>query len=352
MSTRIIVSGIGTGGHYFPALVVAREFQARGNDVLFLARPGAADEVAARRAGLEVFTISPLAFSGKDLARKVQSLLAFAAATARMIALVHHPCVGMSFGGFGALPLIAACIIRRRTYYLFEANRLPGRATRCFSRRSRRTFLGIPTMIPIAGRTTLTGIPLRTEFRRPRATVLTDRTFQVLIIGGSQGARRLNEVGLDLAAQLPEPWRVVIVSGDRDYSSIMSRAGARTSVIRFSDEPWKDFASSDVIVSRSGALAAYEISVMGRGAVFVPFPFAVDDHQRHNAEYFARCTGAIVLDEAAVTPKVLADAVLRQAETTMRKESPLPTDAEKTIVDIVTADNHLPRVGDAGAPSC
>ena len=128
---RIIVSGIGTGGHYYPAIVVAQALQQRCYEVVFLARRGNREEKVAHDYALDTFALAARPFYGKSLIKKMVSVIYLLHAMLRLHALTRNA-VGFVFGGFGAVPLILSCMVNRSIFYIFEPNRVPGRATRRF----------------------------------------------------------------------------------------------------------------------------------------------------------------------------------------------------------------------------
>jgi len=344
---RIVISGIGTGGHYFPALVVAQALAIRKRKVSFLVRPLGPEDRIARTFGVPVFPVPASGFYGKTPWAKVKFIANLVRATLRLIPLTKKA-VGVAFGGYGSLSLILSCLFNRRPFYLFEPNRIPGRATRMFSRRARRVFLGLPLIQSIPGETMVTGIPIRDEFKIPATVVKTGTAPKtVLIIGGSQGARRLNQLAIELQATLPSEYRIRIISGERDYKWVDRSRNGRSEVIPFTTAPWIEFRGSDVIVSRSGALAGYEIMAAGRNTVFVPFPHAVDNHQFHNAQYFAEIGGALVLEEKNLTAEILSKTIQKIAGRKVDPNRLIILDAEHRITDKILNDIS-PEEEDAG----
>ncbi len=337
MKGPIVISGIGTGGHYFPAAVVGREFQRRHCQVMFLVRPASPEESMARSFGLPAIRVKARGFYGKTVLGKIQSLLAFLQAVCRLLPIVRGA-VAVTFGGYGSLPLIAACLIRRRPFFLFEANRIPGRATRMFAARAQRVFLGLPLQGTIAGLTQMTGVPIRDEFKHSDADRLTARNPVVLILGGSQGARRLNQLGIELKGSLPVSYRIVIISGERDYPWVVGSQNGRTRVIPFTTTPWVEFAAANVIVSRAGALAGYEILATRKPTIFIPFPSAIDDHQLFNARYFVEAGGGRLIEESGLTAASLAAAIQDLVERRGVPRSEIMLDAEHRIVDAVLGE--------------
>jgi len=335
MEKRIVISGIGTGGHYFPAVVVAKEFLRRNFDVIFLSRPGFKEERVGRMFGLKIFYINPKPFSGKTIFLKIIALFSFIKCIIRLIPLVKKG-IGFSFGGFGALPLTFACLIKRRPFYLFEPNCIPGRATRVVSNYARRVFLGMPSKINLKARCEVTGIPVREEFKNSvYYSNKTEREKRILFIGGSQGAKRLNEWAISLTKILPGEFTIVIISGERDFNWVFERKDSRTVVIPFTDKPWDEIKKAEVVVSRAGALAGYELLTLNKKIVFVPFPYATDNHQLYNAQYFSELGNAIVLEEKKTTEEIIAQKILEMMKRQVENKGEIILDAEKRIVDFV-----------------
>ena len=340
MRPRVIVSGIGTGGHYFPAIVTGLELERRKCEVLFLARKGFQEERVARRHGLKIFPISSRPFYGKSLFSKLLSACALIHSVFRLHSLTRKS-VGLAFGGFGAVPLSISCILNRSAFYVFEPNRVPGRATRLFAYAAQRIFLGLPPLTIMSSNMHVTGIPIRTEFKvKKRGTGRKKRKgiVHVLVYGGSQGARFLNDMALKLQHVLPGKWRLIIIAGASDYERVMSHKKASTRVVRFSDAPWEDLGHADIVVSRAGALAGYEILALRKKAIFIPFPFAIDDHQYHNAMYFTEVGDALVHEQAGLTYQELAKSI----HALLRRKKPaterIIMDAETRIADLLLKD--------------
>jgi UDP-N-acetylglucosamine--N-acetylmuramyl-(pentapeptide) pyrophosphoryl-undecaprenol N-acetylglucosamine transferase len=328
---QVILCGIGTGGHYFPAVVIARELRKRHYPVAFLVRTGFHEEKIARAYGLDTFAVKARPFFGRTIATKLHFFISLAYSSYRLMPLTKHN-IGFSCGGFGSLPLIISCMLNRSPFYVFEPNSVPGRATRFVARYARRVFLGIPIQTMLPGRLRLTGVPIRSEFKTlpPPAAKECPR---ILFMGGSGGAKRINELALELSQIMPANFEITVISGQRDYEWVKKRSDTRTRVIPFTNEPWVEIGASDIIVSRSGALAGYEIMAMKKKAVFIPFPFAIDDHQHYNGMFFAGEGGGIVIDEKGLTAEKLLDRINGLMGQRMNGSPHARIDAEKSIVD-------------------
>ncbi|KPL14531.1 hypothetical protein AMJ74_03200 [candidate division WOR_3 bacterium SM1_77] len=337
---RIIVDGIGTGGHYFPAVVVAQALQEREFDVIFLVRSGFIEERVAHGYGLRTFSINARPFYGKSLIRKFLFVLSMFMSVYRLHALTRHT-IGLAFGGFGAVPLIVSCMINRSVYYIFEPNRVPGRATKRFASSAKRVFLGLPPVNKQDSRAVVTGIPVRKEFKRAASGSFRKKnasTLSILFYGGSQGARRLNDLALELQGLMSDRWRFTIISGTRDHERVARLKGAHTRVLPFTEKPWDEIRGADIIVSRAGALAGYEILCLGKKVLFIPFPYAIDDHQYFNAEYFARVGDALFFTEKNLSSEILSARISELLNRKRGSTKKIVKDAEEKIVNYLLSD--------------
>jgi UDP-N-acetylglucosamine--N-acetylmuramyl-(pentapeptide) pyrophosphoryl-undecaprenol N-acetylglucosamine transferase len=339
-AARIVVGGIGTGGHYFPAVIVAQALQDRAFDVVFLVRTGFVEEKVARSYGLTTFGIKARPFYGRSVIEKLRFVISLIGAVCRLQALTHHA-IAFAFGGFGAVPLILSAMLNRSRFYIFEPNRIPGRATKLFASAAQRVFLGMPIDQRLGDRSMVTGIPVRRYFKQARAEarhMRKSRVFRVLFYGGSQGARRLNDMAIALQHLMRDKWCFTIISGANDYERVARLKRGNTRVISFSERPWEEISAADVIVSRSGALAGYEILCLNRKAIFVPFPHAVDNHQYYNAEYFSRVGNAILLEEKGLTAEILAVKIRELHGRRLDRKTDIIRNAEQLIVDELMDD--------------
>jgi UDP-N-acetylglucosamine--N-acetylmuramyl-(pentapeptide) pyrophosphoryl-undecaprenol N-acetylglucosamine transferase len=336
---KVVISGIGTGGHYFPALVVAQEFMRRNVPVLFLARQGQREEILAKKAGIPVVCIDPKGFYGKAMHKKIISIVSIVLSIAA-VSCITRKAIGLAFGGYGSIPLIIACLINRAPYYLFEPNRISGRATTLFAGKAEGVFLGLPLAKGVSCHSIVTGIPIRSEFKNARAPAVEIKKIKkLLILGGSQGARRLNDMGIALQSLLGKDYEITIISGAHDYERVKELSGARTRVISFTPAPWQEITRADVIISRSGALAGYEIMSSGKPVIFIPFPYAIDDHQYHNARFFARQKNVMVFRETEVDEQVIIESVCSMAQEKICARSMI-FDAEQRIADVIMEENN------------
>jgi UDP-N-acetylglucosamine--N-acetylmuramyl-(pentapeptide) pyrophosphoryl-undecaprenol N-acetylglucosamine transferase len=338
---KIIISGIGTGGHYFPALVIAEELMKRNIEVIFLVRKGYMEEKVAQNYGLKIFYIKSQPFYGKTLFAKLIFCFCLIYSIYRLAVLTKNS-IGLAFGGFGSLPLIISCLLNRSNFFIFDPNRVPGRATRLFATQATNVFLGLPPETKPKGKYIVTGIPVRGPFKKQLIIRQRRRTYRgkhLLFIGGSQGARLLSRYALSLGHILPKKFKLTIISGHRDYAWVNGQKDSRTTVIAFSNSPWCEIRAADIIISRAGALAGYEILFLNKPTIFIPYPYAIDNHQYYNAEYFSSIGNAIVIDEKDVTTELLVEKINELLHCKAKSKIGIITDAENKIADLILAES-------------
>ena len=298
----LIATG-GTAGHVLPALAVAEALRERGAGVTFAGSPGRFEAKLVPEAGFEFD-----AFEVSGLPRRpgiAQMRAAFQAAGAvracRAILRRRRPDVVLGGGGYVAGPMILAAAGQRIPTALMEADAHLGLANRLAAPFARRVFLSFPIEGRSGGRYRVTGRPI------PAASVVKLRKEEarrrfffedgpvLLVFGGSQGARSLNELAVEsFGAEGPA---VLHLSGERDFESLAGRvARSDYRLLPFVPDFGDALAAADLVLARSGG-SVWELAAAGLPAVLVPYPFATADHQTTNARYFERSGGAEVVPE-------------------------------------------------------
>lgn len=301
-----VMAGGGTGGHVVPALAVARELKAAGHDALFIGTRRGAEATLVPRAGFPIDWIEIGGLQRVGWKKALGSLLQLPASTARSLFLLkkHKASAVFSMGGYVAAPVMLAAVVGRVPIVVMEPNSMPGMVTRKMAGYIRKALVSWPETarwFP-AGKVELTGLPVREEFfeipERTPGSVIT-----VLVTGGSRGAASLNRAASEswpLFRRSSLAVRFILQCGAAEYEKLareFNEYGLNGEVTAFIHEMPAAYAEADLIISRSGAGAVAEIAAAGKPAVLVPFPFAADDHQRHNAEELARLGGARILPE-------------------------------------------------------
>jgi UDP-N-acetylglucosamine--N-acetylmuramyl-(pentapeptide) pyrophosphoryl-undecaprenol N-acetylglucosamine transferase len=336
----VLIAGGGTGGHVFPALALGTALAARGRTVGFA---GTADGLEARvvpPAGFDFHALPGRQARGGGALRVVASLAATARGVLAAGGLLRaaRPNLVVGVGGYASVATVLAARVARVPVVLLEQNTVPGAANRLLGRVASRVCLGFAEAAPFfpAGRSVHTGNPVRPDVLAGRAGARRDRPaggapepdgLGLLVFGGSQGAHRLNEAllhalgALDargtstLGQGLASPPLLAIThqTGAADLEVVKAgydRLGRPARVIAFVDDMGAAYDAADLVVARAGAMSCAEITARGLPAILMPYPFAADDHQRHNAEVLARAGAALVVRDDAGAPAKLAE-VLR-----------------------------------------
>jgi UDP-N-acetylglucosamine--N-acetylmuramyl-(pentapeptide) pyrophosphoryl-undecaprenol N-acetylglucosamine transferase len=305
------------------------------------------------REGFPLDLIRVAGLKGKSRLNRLRGvlLLPLAALDAWRVISKRRPSVVVGVGGFSSGPVLALAALRRRPTLLLEQNALPGLTNRLLAPLVRAAAVNFPEALRFFPRTGfVAGNPVRAEFFAPAAMEGHDRKVRVLIFGGSQGAHAINVALVEAAPKLAASGARLAIThqtGERDLALVREgyeRAGLHARVEAFLYEMDREMKLADLVVARAGATTLSELAAAGRPAILVPLPTATDDHQRRNAEAFARAGGAVVIEEKGLTGERMADEVLalaadqaRRAEMGRRSRTLARPDAAERIADKVYA---------------
>ncbi|MEN9545884.1 MAG: undecaprenyldiphospho-muramoylpentapeptide beta-N-acetylglucosaminyltransferase [Verrucomicrobiota bacterium] len=334
----------GTGGHLFPGLAVGRELVARGARVTLLISPKEVDQAAVQGLDdLQTATLPAVGLQGRNYGA---FLLGFARAWQAARRHFLDPDIGqrppdavLGMGGFTAAPPMMAGRQLGAATFLHESNTIPGRANRLMARWTRECFTGFDETAALLGRArvTCTGTPVRETIARLRrqsdpqaakASLGLDPTKPVLLItGGSQGARGLNQWVCAtlprLAASAPD-LQFIHLSGTPDLATVQAAhhpLGRRSWVRPFLQEMHLALEAADGVISRAGASSLAELAALRIPSILVPLPTAQDNHQFHNANALARCGAAVLMSQAEPDPEKLHAAILSLLDDSGRRAS-------------------------------
>jgi len=311
--TALVMAG-GTGGHIFPGIAVAEALRARGWTVHWV---GAPDSMEQRLVPPRGFAFESIDFGGvrgkgfMTLFLLPLRLLRAFWQSLRMVGRVN-PDVAISFGGYIAFPAGLMSVLSWKPLVLHEQNSVPGLVNRVLALVADRSFTAFPEVLKTGE---WVGNPLRAEFLSVPAPAerFAGRSgpLRLLVVGGSLGAKALNEIVPAALALLPVEERPVVLhqSGEKQIADLRAnykRAGVEAELTPFIQDTARAFADADVIVGRAGASTVTEIAAVGAAAVFVPFPFAVDDHQTTNAAFLVDAGAAWLVQQKALTAESLA----------------------------------------------
>ncbi|MDX5332919.1 MAG: undecaprenyldiphospho-muramoylpentapeptide beta-N-acetylglucosaminyltransferase [Gammaproteobacteria bacterium] len=315
----VMITAGGTGGHVYPGLAVARELEARGIPVLWMGTRKGLEARVIPAAGIPMAWCAVSALRGKGVLTWLLApfRLAYALAQAGLIVLRHRPRLVLGMGGFVSGPGGAMAALFGRPLVIHEQNAVAGLTNRILARLALRVLLGFPDSFAASRKTVYTGNPVRAdiaaiEHPELRLAGRADQRLRVLVVGGSLGAQALNQALPEALARMDEPARPQVwhQTGPRNLEETRARyrqAGVEGRVDAYIEDMAEAYAWADVVVCRAGALTVAELAAVGVGAILVPFPFAVDDHQSANAHFLAHTGAAVLLPQASLTPERLAD---------------------------------------------
>lgn len=314
MSGPVMIMAGGTGGHVFPGLAVAEVLGRRGVEVVWLGSSHGLENDWVPAAGLSLERLAVSGLRGRGLAGWLAApvRLMRAVRQAGRILKRHAPRSVLSLGGFASGPGGIAARLRGIPIVVHEQNAVAGLTNRVLARLARRVLAGFPGALPGAE---VVGNPVRADIAAlapPESRfVAREGPPRLLVLGGSQGARRLNEVLPAALARLAPGARPVVrhQCGARHLEAARAgyrEAGLEADVVPFIENMAGAYGWADLVVSRAGALTLAELAAAGVGAVLVPFPHAVDDHQAVNAQMFVRAGAADMIRESTLDAEELA----------------------------------------------
>jgi len=313
----VLIMAGGTGGHIFPGLAVAESLRQQGIPVSWLGASGAMECQRVPAAGIELRTVDIKGIRGKGLWSWLGfpwRLLRAVGQAFRAVGLVSPVCA-VSFGGYAAGPGGLAARLRGVPLLVHEQNRIPGMTNRVLARMAHKVLQAFPGTWPESLQASTCGNPVRSAVLAvdPPAIRMEGRSgvANLLITGGSQGARALNRVLPAAVALMPPDQRPRILhqagKGWREETvEAYQKAGIEAEVTEFIDDMAVAYGWADLVVCRAGALTVSELAAAGLASVLVPFPHAVDDHQTMNAEFLVEAGAAELLPEGECSAEALA----------------------------------------------
>jgi UDP-N-acetylglucosamine--N-acetylmuramyl-(pentapeptide) pyrophosphoryl-undecaprenol N-acetylglucosamine transferase len=294
---RVLIAAGGTGGHIYPGIAVAREIMRRDplSVVKFVGTVHGLETRLVPKAGFELLIIESAGLKNVSLMARVRGLLLLPKSifAARGLIRGFHPDIAVGAGGYVSGPVLLAASLMRVPTMVMDSNALPGWTNRVLARWVDKAAVSFAEALPyFLGKGVLTGNPVRSEFFEIPARQRDGAHISLLVFGGSQGARAINDA---MIAALPglgsqrESLQVTHQTGESDFEKVRrgyEDAGwqDRVEVRPYIDDMVSEFARADLIISRAGATTSAELVGAGKAAIMIPFPLAADDHQRKNAE--------------------------------------------------------------------
>ena len=313
----VLIAGGGTGGHLFPGIALAQEIRRRdpAARIVFVGSPRGIEKTAVPKAGFDLKLISVSGLRSKGLPERVLGLLKlpFAMVQAMWVVLRFQPQVAVSCGGYAAGPVVMAARILGIPCVVLEQNAVPGVTNRILGKVARRIISALPVQGFDPEKVRVLGNPVRADLLKIRETTYQPKTeARVFLFGGSQGARALNEAMMEVVPVIERAElniRIVHQTGQLDFERVKSHyetvGATRVEAHEFIDDMGAQYDQADLVICRAGATTIAELTVVGRPAILVPYPFAVDDHQTANARALEGVGAALHLPQSELTGQKL-----------------------------------------------
>ncbi|MCL2760028.1 MAG: undecaprenyldiphospho-muramoylpentapeptide beta-N-acetylglucosaminyltransferase [Desulfuromonadales bacterium] len=320
---KLLIAGGGTGGHLFPGIAVAEEFLSRApeNTVVFVGTEQGIESKVLPKLGYELKAIPASGIKGKSLLSKVKALgmLLYGYSESRKILKELKPDLILGVGGYVSAPALLAARGMQIPRFIHEQNAIPGVTNKLLSRFVDEIFISFEESLKFfhKDRAILTGNPLRKQITEDVAIIDGERDgrFHILVFGGSLGASRINKVMAEAASRFSSIKDMIAIkhqTGEKDIDEVKrayESAGIDAEVVNFIDNMAEAYRAADLVICRAGATTIAEITASGKPAIFIPFPYATDDHQRRNAEALLKQDACGMILEVELTPEILFDRV-------------------------------------------
>ena len=347
---RLLVAGGGTGGHLFPGIAVAEEFLARdsSNEVLFVGTDRGIEARVVPRLGFRLEFIDAAGIRGKGIFSQLKglSMLLYGYAQSRKILKAFRPDRVLGVGGYASGPVVLAARGMQIRRYIHEQNAIPGMTNKVLARFVEEIFISLDESQKFfpKGKTLVTGNPVRREILAaagapadsPLGHPLTEggngggfdregspsarRDFRLLIFGGSAGAHSVNQAVMEALPHLRGYRDKLVVlhqTGENDLAEVRQAYGSegfKAEVVPFIDDMAGAYLGASLVVCRAGATTIAEVTACGKACVFIPYPHAVDDHQRRNAEALLKKGAGFMLLERELSGENLARMIVNLME--------------------------------------
>jgi UDP-N-acetylglucosamine--N-acetylmuramyl-(pentapeptide) pyrophosphoryl-undecaprenol N-acetylglucosamine transferase len=323
---RIMVAGGGTGGHLFPGIAIAKEFMARNSAtrVIFVSTGNQLEKAVLSKAGFELRSIQVAGIKGRGIWNQLKSVLKIPGAILTAMGLIKDfsPDLIVGLGSYAAGPVVMGAWLMRVPIAIHEQNMLPGITNKILARFADRIYISFQNTQSRLNpqKVYWTGNPVRRELLeiagggQPAAHDTDQKKFTVLIIGGSQGAHRVNTAMIEALEHLQNSERLHFVhqTGEADEVSVRDayrKKSVSATAQSFFDNMAERYGQADLIICRAGATTVAEITALGKAVIFIPFPYAADNHQMLNATDLAKDGAAEIIVENELSGHLLSERI-------------------------------------------
>jgi len=325
-SLRVIIAGGGTGGHLFPGIAIAQAFTGKdhGSEILFVGAGNTFEKTTIEKAGFNHKSISAEGIKGRGYLKQLRSVFKIPKGMIESLKIIRDfkPNLVVGVGSYSSGPLIIMARLLRIKIALHEQNIIPGITNRILFRFADRVYVSFEEtkkgLCP--QKAILTGNPLRREIidaankNVPADSSDCNKPFTVLVLGGSQGAHRINMAVIEALPLLKnkEKYFFVHQTGAQDEQYVTGsyeRSGISCMVKPFFEDMAKLYSGANLVICRAGATTVAEVTAMGLGVIFIPYPYAADDHQALNARALSDSGASEMILEKDLSAEILSERI-------------------------------------------
>ena len=303
---KVLILAGGTGGHVYPALSVAKEFKRNEFSISWIGKKDSLESTFSKSESFHFISLDTKGFKGKNLLGKIVSLIYLEINVVKSIFIIKKikPDIVFSTGGYVTLAPALASLILSIPLFIHEQNSVPGLVNRILNRFSKLSFEAFPGSFNKSSKILTVGNPVRSEIiKNPESETTMKEHFNILILGGSQGSKQLNEIVLKAFQDkiIPSHWHIVHQIGDLDKSKLVdvySKQSFSYEVASYIEDIGKAYHESDLVIGRSGAMTVSEICCSSKPSILFPLPWAADNHQYFNAKFLEDKKASILLESS------------------------------------------------------
>lgn len=305
---KVFIAGGGTGGHFYPALALATKMKEKGYDVVYIGTTAGIEAVKDFPPGKKIL-YDMFGVRGKSFTKRIKGILSLLKTTYKVYRVIkkERPKFAVCFGGYASLPLGLASFLSSTKLYIHEQNSIPSYTNLMLSKFARMVFITFDYSKKFFNqdKTFLTGLPMRENIvKQALGFQPKDKVRDVLVLGGSQGAKGINEVVIKVAEHYPDITFHIILGKTKIDTDIPKNV----KTYQYIDDMEKIYMETDIAISRAGSSVVNELLAFGKYAIYIPYPYAASNHQYFNVKYLKDLQLSDLIEE-----KDLSEDTLKQA---------------------------------------
>ncbi len=306
MKKSILIVASGTGGHVVPAINVSEKLLNQNLKIIWVGTKNGIENKIVKLKDITIRHIRSSGIRGKNTIAIIKGLFNLIQSFFQSLVIIYKekPLFVLGFGGYISVPVSFAAFVMRIPVYVHESNSIAGTSNKLNNKISRRTFQTFPKTFPPSNKIILSGNPIKSSFdniEKPEFKYAANKNkINMLIFGGSQGSRFFNEEIPFALSDYKDMFYIKHISGTGNLEiaeNSYRKNNIAAEVIEFSTQMDEMYNWADIVISRSGSMTVTEISHSGRASILVPFVYATDNHQYHNAKYLVNNSAAILINE-------------------------------------------------------